>query len=84
MTLLSALTDLSAFDGLSIAIEQGEIVGLIGPNGSGKTTLLNAISGVLRATSGTFSMEGTRWASLSPADAARIGIRRTFQNIQAL
>jgi ABC-type branched-subunit amino acid transport system ATPase component len=73
---------LTALNGLSITIHQGEIVGLIGPNGSGKTTLLNAISGVLRATSGTFSMQGARWASLSPAAAARIGIRRTFQNIR--
>jgi ABC-type branched-subunit amino acid transport system ATPase component len=73
---------LTALDGLSMAIRQSEIVGLIGPNGSGKTTLLNTISGVLRASSGSFSMEGKRWSSLSPAHAARMGIRRTFQNIR--
>jgi len=73
---------LTALDGLSVTIRQNEIVGLIGPNGSGKTTLLNAISGVTRVTSGNFSMEGKRWSSVSPAYAAHMGIRRTFQNIR--
>jgi len=73
---------LTALDGMSIVIHPGEIVGLIGPNGSGKTTLLNAISGVLRPVSGSFRLDGKNWTSISPAGAARLGIRRTFQNIR--
>jgi branched-chain amino acid transport system ATP-binding protein len=73
---------LTALDRVSLLIDDGEIVGLIGPNGSGKTTLLNAISGVLRPTGGRFSMGRAQWASISPAEAARRGIRRTFQNIR--
>jgi ABC-type branched-subunit amino acid transport system ATPase component len=73
---------LTALDGVSLLVDDGEIVGLIGPNGSGKTTLLNAISGALRPTGGRFSMGGVQWASISAAEAARRGIRRTFQNIR--
>jgi ABC-type branched-subunit amino acid transport system ATPase component len=73
---------LTAVDRTSIAIDPGEIVGLIGPNGSGKTTLLNTISGVLRPTSGSFCIGDKTWSSISPAGAARLGIRRTFQTIR--
>ena len=73
---------LTALDGVSLLVDDGEIVGLIVPNGSGKTTLLNAISGVLRPTGGRFSMGGVQWTSISAAEAARRGIRRTFQNIR--
>ncbi len=71
-----------ALDHATVAVQAGEVVGLIGPNGSGKTTLLNTISGVLQPTSGTFSMAGKSWTSISPVAAARLGIRRTFQNIR--
>jgi ABC-type branched-subunit amino acid transport system ATPase component len=73
---------LTALDGPSVAIDPGEIVGLIGPNGSGKTTLLNAISGVLKPSFGSFSLGQKTWNSISPMGAARLGIRRTFQNIR--
>lgn len=73
---------LTALDDVSMAIERSEIVGLIGPNGSGKTTLLNVISGVLTPTDGTVSVDGHAWTSSSPRRVARLGVRRTFQNIR--
>ncbi len=73
---------LTALDGVSAGAEQGEILGLIGPNGSGKTTLLNVISGVLTATEGVFRLGDREFRTISPTEAARIGIRRTFQNIR--
>jgi ABC-type branched-subunit amino acid transport system ATPase component len=73
---------LTAVDGVDLAVDKGEIVGLIGPNGSGKTTLLNVISGVLHPTSGEIRLGDRRWPKLDLRDAARLGIRRTFQNIR--
>jgi len=57
-------------------------MGLIGPNGSGKTTLLNVISGALRPTAGEMSLDGRSWKSIKPEQAAKMGIRRTFQNLR--
>jgi len=77
-----AFAGLTALDGVSFHVLEGEIVGLIGPNGSGKTTLLNVISGALRPTAGEMSMDGRTWRSITPDRAARLGIRRTFQNLR--
>ena len=73
---------LTALDGVSAGAERGEILGLIGPNGSGKTTLLNVISGVLTATAGGFRLGERAFRTISPREAARIGIRRTFQSVR--
>ena len=73
---------LRALDGVSIGVEEGEIVGLIGPNGSGKTTLLNLASGVLRPTSGRISVGGVDATGHRPHDFARLGVGRTFQQVR--
>jgi ABC-type branched-subunit amino acid transport system ATPase component len=73
---------LTALKEVDLAVERGEVVGLIGPNGSGKTTLLNVMSGVLRPTAGTLTLDGESWSAGSPERSARMGIRRTFQNIR--
>ena len=69
-----------ALTGLSFAVQPGEICSLIGPNGAGKSSLLNVINGVYKADSGAILFDGRRYAQLSPREAARLGIGRTFQN----
>ena len=87
-TMLEAQGVTMTFSGLvalrdvTFSVAKGEIVGLIGPNGSGKTTLLNVISGALRPTAGEFSLGNATWSSITPERAARLGIRRTFQNLR--
>ncbi|MBI4796274.1 MAG: ABC transporter ATP-binding protein [Deltaproteobacteria bacterium] len=71
-----------ALDGVSFAVDQGEITGLIGPNGAGKTTCFNLISGLLAPTGGEVTLLGENLGSLAPYYRARRGLARTFQNIQ--
>ncbi|MHB8757566.1 MAG: ABC transporter permease subunit, partial [Bacillota bacterium] len=73
---------LTAVDGVSLTVRAGEIVGLIGPNGAGKTTVFNAISGLVRPTSGRISLNGADVTGLSPQSVARRGLGRTFQAIR--
>ena len=60
-------------------MEQGAIVGLIGPNGSGKTTLFNAIAGAFPIDSGSIRFKGDEISTLLAGEIARQGIIRTFQ-----
>ncbi|EKP94169.1 ABC transporter ATP-binding protein [Thermaerobacter subterraneus] len=73
---------LKAVDGLDLAVEPGELVGLIGPNGAGKTTVFNLLTGVYTPTEGTITYAGRRINGLKPHVLARLGIARTFQNIR--
>jgi len=57
-----------ALDGVSIAIEPGEFVGLLGTSGSGKSTLLNLIGGLDRATSGELRVAGNDLSQMSRID----------------
>ncbi len=50
--------DLTALDDVTVSLEQGQIVGLLGPNGSGKTTLIKILNGLLQPTSGSVSING--------------------------
>ena len=68
-----------ANDAISLTVEEGAIVGLIGPNGSGKTTLFNAITGVLPIDAGAIRFKGREISALLAGDIARAGIIRTFQ-----
>jgi ABC-type branched-subunit amino acid transport system ATPase component len=65
---------------VSLSLDEGEIVGLIGPNGSGKTTLFNVISGFLAPTRGSIHFRGTDITRASPSKRAQLGIGRVFQN----
>ncbi|MGV1013850.1 MAG: ABC transporter ATP-binding protein [Methyloceanibacter sp.] len=68
-----------ANDAIGLSVEQGSIVGLIGPNGSGKTTLFNAITGVIPIDSGSIRFKGEEISALVTGEIARAGIIRTFQ-----
>lgn len=70
---------LRAVDGAGMDVQEGELLGLIGPNGSGKTTLLNVLSGHLRADAGQVLLDGHAVTGLTPTRLARLGIQRMFQ-----
>ena len=67
---------------VSFEVEQGSVLGLIGPNGSGKTTMMNVLSGVLRPTEGAVTYKGTTISSIAPYRVCRLGIARTFQVVK--
>ena len=64
---------------ISMSVEQGSIVGLIGPNGSGKTTLFNSIVGTHPIDSGSIKFNGTEVSQLPVPVVAKLGLLRTFQ-----
>ena len=70
---------LKAVDNASFDVEEGELVGLIGPNGSGKTTLLNMLSGHLVPDGGEVLLDGAPVQGLKPEQLARRGVLRMFQ-----
>ena len=73
---------ITAVDGVSFEVRQGEILGLIGPNGSGKSTLFNCILGQIRPSSGSVRLDGRDVTGLDPALLNRMGVSRTFQLLQ--
>ena len=73
---------LTAVNDLSFDVEQGDILGLIGPNGSGKTTTFNMISGAYPPTEGTITYRGERLDGLKANKVCKKGLARTFQVVQ--
>jgi len=73
---------LQALSDVSFRVHEGEIVGLIGPNGSGKTTTFNCISGVHSPTDGDVRYRDRSLLRLNRQERARLGIGRTFQQLQ--
>jgi len=73
---VAALTD------VSLAVREGETVGLVGPNGAGKTTLFNCLLGVLRPDAGRVMFNGIDLTRMPVHRRARLGIGRTFQRVE--
>src|SRR5436190_2413575 len=70
---------LQVLDGVSLAVERGELFALIGPNGAGKTSVLNCISGIYRG-EGEIRLQGRIVSGRAPREIARLGVARTFQH----
>jgi branched-chain amino acid transport system ATP-binding protein len=96
MTLLSLVNveanygAVRALRGVSLAIEEGAVVALLGANGAGKSTTLKCISGVVETRAGAIEFEGRRLSGLSPEQIVRLGIaqvpegRKIFKDLTVL
>ena len=71
-----------AVDNVSTSVKAGEIFAIVGPNGAGKSSLLNAINGFYKPSSGQIRFNGRDLVGLAPHRVAKLGVARTFQNIQ--
>jgi len=69
-----------ALDGVSIRLQAGEAVAILGANGAGKTTLLNAIAGLVRPAAGSIRFEGQELVGLSPHRIVELGIATVPEN----
>jgi branched-chain amino acid transport system ATP-binding protein len=71
-----------ALDDVSLEAQEGTIFGLIGPNGAGKTTAFNVITRLYRLDSGDIVFDGHSLLHTPPSRVVRLGIARTFQNVE--
>lgn len=71
-----------AVNQVSFNVEEGEVFALVGPNGAGKSTLFNLISRIYTPVEGDIRFDGKSILDKAPHDIARLGIARTFQNIE--
>jgi branched-chain amino acid transport system ATP-binding protein len=79
-----------ALKGISVAVNEGEIVTLIGANGAGKSTILRTVSGLLKPKTGQISFEGQTISAMAAQSIVKLGIsqvpegRRIFANMSVL
>jgi ABC-type branched-subunit amino acid transport system ATPase component len=71
-----------AVDGVSLRLQEGEVLGLIGPNGAGKSTVINLLSGFDRVGAGSVRLAGRDITRESSSRIARAGLVRTFQHMR--
>lgn len=77
--LVKSFGGVTAINHLSLTVEKGTVLGIIGPNGSGKTTFFNLVNGVYTPDSGRVTFDGKNITGLRPHRIAELGIGRTFQ-----
>lgn len=77
-----AFGGLMALNDVSFAVNQGELLGVIGPNGSGKTTLFNVLTGFLPPSGGRVWCGGEDITAFAPHQRVKRGIARTFQTVR--
>jgi branched-chain amino acid transport system ATP-binding protein len=70
-----------ALDGVSFEVAPGELFAVIGPNGAGKTSIFNCLNGVYRPQRGSIRLGEHDLLAHSPAEIAKLGVARTFQNL---
>ena len=80
--LLLSFGGVSALADVSMDVRDKEILAIIGPNGAGKTALLNCINGFYKPQKGEIVYDGKRITRMRPDKLAKLGIARTFQNIE--
>jgi branched-chain amino acid transport system ATP-binding protein len=77
-----AFDGVRAIDGISFTVGRSELFAIIGPNGAGKTSVFNVLSGVYRPQAGQVTFDGVRLLGKRPHQIARLGVARTFQNVE--
>jgi len=80
--LLLSFGGVHALNDVSLEVNENEILAVIGPNGAGKTALLNCINGFYKPREGEIYFKGQQITRMRPDKLARLGIARTFQNIE--
>ena len=70
---------LAALNRLDVQVEEGDVIGLVGPNGSGKTTFFNVLTGIYTPSEGHIVFDGKDITARTPQEICRAGIARTFQ-----
>ena len=66
-------------DGITLSVNQNEVLGIIGPNGAGKTSFFNLLSGVRKPTRGEIHIGDQNVTQMKPYERANVGLARTFQ-----
>jgi ABC-type branched-subunit amino acid transport system ATPase component len=82
--LVKRYAGVTAVEDVSFAVRPGTVHALIGPNGAGKSTLINVVAGLYAADGGRIELFGHPVTSLSAWQRARLGLARTFQNLQLI
>lgn len=77
-----AFGGVTAVNGLTFDVHEGEVLSVIGPNGAGKTSAFNCITGFYKPSAGQVTFDGSDITGKRPAVIAARGVARTFQNLR--